>query len=114
MRIDIYLAENSLAQSRTEAKGLILSGAVKVNGKVVNKPSYDVCDGDSVTVESEGKKYVSRGGLKLEDRKPNPACPMFRRGEADEIAAGIVFLCSPGASYITGVNLDVNGGLYMP
>ena len=66
MRIDIYLAENSLAQSRTEAKGLILSGAVKVNGKVVNKPAYDVCDGDSVTVESEGKKYVSRGGLKLE------------------------------------------------
>lgn len=27
---------------------------------------------------------------------------------------GIVFLASNGASYITGINLDINGGLYMP
>lgn len=71
-------------------------------------------EGITVNCVAPGQCLTDGGGLKLEDRKPNPACPMFRRGEADEIAAGIVFLCSPGASYITGVNLDVNGGLYMP
>lgn len=74
------------------------------------------CGQDGITVNcvAPGQCLTDGGGLKLEDRVPNPACPMFRRGRADEIAAGIVFLASEGASYITGVNLDVNGGLYMP
>jgi NAD(P)-dependent dehydrogenase (short-subunit alcohol dehydrogenase family) len=71
-------------------------------------------DGVTVNCVSPGQCLTDGGGLKLEDRKPNPNCPMLRRGTADEIAAAIVFLASKGASYITGVNLDVNGGLYMP
>lgn len=39
--------------------------------------------------------------------------PMRRWGEPDEVAAAIVFLASPSASYITGHTLDVNGGAYM-
>lgn len=70
-------------------------------------------DGITVNCVSPGQCLTDGGGLKLEDRKPNPACPMKRRGTANEIAAAIVFLASNGASYITGVNLDVNGGLYM-
>jgi len=35
---------------------------------------------------------------------------MGRYGQPDEIAAGIVFLASPEASYITGALLDINGG----
>ena len=31
----------------------------------------------------------------------------------DDIAAAVLFLCSPGASYITGETLHVNGGMYM-
>ncbi len=71
-------------------------------------------DGVTVNCVAPGQCLTDGGGLKLEDRVPNPACPMLRRGRADEIAAGIVFLASEGASYITGVNLDINGGLYMP
>jgi NAD(P)-dependent dehydrogenase (short-subunit alcohol dehydrogenase family) len=37
-------------------------------------------------------------------------CPMRRLGKPHEVAAPIVFLCSPGASYITGVTLPVDGG----
>jgi NAD(P)-dependent dehydrogenase (short-subunit alcohol dehydrogenase family) len=33
-----------------------------------------------------------------------------RYGKVDEVAAAIVFLASPGASYITGTTLDVDGG----
>ena len=36
--------------------------------------------------------------------------PMRRFARAEETAAAIAFLCSPAASYITGVNLPVDGG----
>lgn len=40
-------------------------------------------------------------------------CPLGRAGEAAEIAAVIVFLCSPLAAYVNGVVLPVDGGLIL-
>ncbi len=39
--------------------------------------------------------------------------PLQRLGGADEVAHAAAFLASPGAGYITGETLHVNGGLYM-
>ncbi len=39
--------------------------------------------------------------------------PLGRLGEAEDVAAAVVFLASAGASYITGATLHVNGGMYM-
>jgi 3-oxoacyl-[acyl-carrier protein] reductase len=39
--------------------------------------------------------------------------PIGRRGNPDEVAAAVRFLCGPGARYITGQSLHANGGAYM-
>lgn len=41
------------------------------------------------------------------------AIPLGRVGEPREVAEAVRFLCGPGAAYITGQVLRVNGGLYM-
>jgi len=39
--------------------------------------------------------------------------PLKRLGQPADIAAAVAFLASPGAAYITGITLHVNGGMYM-
>ncbi|MEC7929342.1 MAG: 3-oxoacyl-ACP reductase FabG [Pseudomonadota bacterium] len=39
--------------------------------------------------------------------------PLGRFGEPEEVASLISFMCSDGASYITGQTIHINGGLYM-
>jgi 3-oxoacyl-[acyl-carrier protein] reductase len=39
--------------------------------------------------------------------------PLGRLGKVDDIAAAVAYLASPGADYVTGTVLHVNGGMYM-
>ena len=39
--------------------------------------------------------------------------PLGRLGKVEDIAAAVLFLCSPGAGYVTGTTIHVNGGLHM-
>lgn len=39
--------------------------------------------------------------------------PLGRLGAAEDIAQTVLFLASPGAAYITGETIHVNGGMYM-
>ncbi|MBQ9468430.1 MAG: TlyA family RNA methyltransferase [Clostridia bacterium] len=66
MRLDRYLAQNGLAPSRQRALALIKAGAVTLDGKTETRPSAKT-DGRTVSVTGEGLRYVSRGGLKLEE-----------------------------------------------
>ena len=67
MRIDIFLAENGFARSRSEAKALIHDGAVSIDGKVVTKASLDITGKEaSIILDRSHKQYVSRGGYKLD------------------------------------------------
>lgn len=45
-----------------------------------------------------------------EIKKLEEVIPMGRLAEIDEVVNPIVFLCSDGASYITGTTIDINGG----
>ena len=39
--------------------------------------------------------------------------PAGRIGQPEDIARAVAFLCADEAGYLTGVNLPVNGGLFM-
>jgi 3-oxoacyl-[acyl-carrier protein] reductase len=39
--------------------------------------------------------------------------PMKRLGRPEDVAAGVAYLLSEQASYVTGITLDINGGMYM-
>ena len=64
-RIDTFLVERDLVESREQAKRLILAGAVSVNGNARIKPGQRI-PADAKVVVQQQQKYVSRGGFKLE------------------------------------------------
>ena len=64
-RIDTFLVEHDLVESREQAKRLILAGAVTVNGNSNIKPGQRIPPDAKVVVQQQ-QKYVSRGGFKLE------------------------------------------------
>ncbi len=67
IRLDALLADRGLAPSRSAAATLIRAGRVRVGrgGEVASKPGRAVPADLEVSLE-QGRRYVSRGGLKLE------------------------------------------------
>lgn len=65
MRLDKYLVDNSMVQSRARAAELIKEGKVIVDRKVVSKASYEVDETSVVEVHADPFPYVGRGALKL-------------------------------------------------
>jgi len=39
--------------------------------------------------------------------------PLKRLGRTEDVAAGVTYLLGEDASYVTGITLDINGGMYM-
>lgn len=65
-RLDQYLCQQGLVQSRERAKALIMAGIVFVNEEKADKAGFMVPEGTRVEVRGHDIGYVSRGGLKLE------------------------------------------------
>ncbi|MGL5591618.1 MAG: TlyA family RNA methyltransferase [Mycoplasmoidaceae bacterium] len=65
IRLDLFLFENGIVNSRNKAKELISNNLISVNDKVINKPGFFVDENDKVEVK-ETILYVSRAALKLE------------------------------------------------
>ena len=66
IRLDQYLVQNGLVQSRERAKALIMAGVVFVNQQKVDKAGEMIKEDAVVEVRGHDIGYVSRGGLKLE------------------------------------------------
>lgn len=64
MRLDLFLIENGLVQSRAKGQNLIKEGHVFVNGNLMTKASTEVDEKDEIKIEGNDN-YVSRGAYKL-------------------------------------------------
>ena len=63
-RLDVWLADHGLAESREKAQALVMAGRVRVDGQPAAKPGTRLKDGQAVTVDA-GPSHVGRGALKL-------------------------------------------------
>jgi 23S rRNA (cytidine1920-2'-O)/16S rRNA (cytidine1409-2'-O)-methyltransferase len=63
-RLDVWLVEHGLAESREKAQALVMAGRVRVDGAPVAKAGAGVREGSVVEV-IPGPQHVSRGAVKL-------------------------------------------------
>ncbi|MFJ4633156.1 glucose 1-dehydrogenase [Streptomyces sp. NPDC088847] len=84
--------------------GLTKSAAVEYapKGVRINAVCPGVIDTPMVADMLEGQAEAMAEIMKQQ--------PIGRLGRADEIAAAVLWLCSPGASFVVGVALPVDGG----
>jgi 3-oxoacyl-[acyl-carrier protein] reductase len=80
-----------------------LAREIGSRGITVNVVAPGFIDTDMTRALSEDQRAALLGQIAL-----------GRLGAAQDIANAVAFLASPGAAYVTGETLHVNGGMYMP
>jgi 3-oxoacyl-[acyl-carrier protein] reductase len=65
---------------------------------------------DGITANAVAPGWIATGSQTDDERRQGEVTPMRRSGTADEIAWPVAWLCTPGAAYLTGQCLVVDGG----
>ena len=86
IRLDQYLVQHGLIQSRERAKAMIMAGVVFVNEQKVDKAGEMIKEDAKVEVRGHDIGYVSRGGLKLE--KAMQCFPLTPKGKVCTVDVG--------------------------
>jgi NAD(P)-dependent dehydrogenase (short-subunit alcohol dehydrogenase family) len=99
---------SSASYSASKAGVINLAKSFALNGGQYNITSNAVCPGRTLTEMAKGLSWLT-------DPKDDPklTIPLGRFGVPEDIADAVLFLASDLSSYVTGIALDVNGGLYM-
>jgi len=74
-----------------------LSPRIRVNGIAVGSVATSALE---IVLDNEEMRAAMEQGT-----------PLKRLGEPEDIAAGVLYLCSPAGSYMTGKLLEIDGGL---
>jgi len=67
-----------------------------------------------ITVNAVAPGWIDTESQTDSEYQNGLATPMGRSGTPDEVASAIAWLCSPGASYITGQMIVIDGGNSIP
>ena len=65
---------------------------------------------DGITANAVAPGWIATGSQTADEVSEGTASPMRRSGTPDEIAWPVAWLCTPGAAYLTGQCLVVDGG----
>jgi len=93
---------NRKAHNTTAKNGLV--GLTRALAKEL------AADGIRVNCVSPGSINTTRPAHRSARTDANVTIPLGRRGESEEIAAVVRFLCGPGGGFITGQTMHVSGG----
>lgn len=107
MRLDSYLVELGLVESRNKAQQLIKDHAVSVDGKIIDKVSFEADETMSVTM-ADNTQYVSRAAIKLKGFLPFMECNLAGLNALDIGSSTGGFtqvLLEEGAAHVTCVDV---------
>lgn len=66
-RLDVVLVERGIFESRSRAAAAVIAGSVRVAGETGLKPGQLVSPDIEIELADDARRYVSRGGIKLEN-----------------------------------------------
>ena len=106
MRLDSYLVEIGNVGSRGRAKRAIIEGQVKVNGRVIYKPSFDAAYSDSIEITEGMDRPAGYWKLKQIQEKTNLIKKGDRVLDIGSSAGGFLVFASGIASHVHGIEFS--------